>query len=71
MRVVRETGNIVVRIITLEMIQHQKRIEVSQRRRTDAAMHRHTGAFGDLVGLDSLFDMALHVNPRGMPKGSV
>ena len=41
----RETRNILIRIITAEIIQHQERIIIAQSRCADSAMHRNACAF--------------------------
>ena len=61
MRMIRETGNIIIRVITAEMIQHQEGIQVTQGRRADGAMYRYTGTFRHFHRLyDFLYRSQLH-----------
>lgn len=59
-RMRRETGEIFVRIAAAEMVEHEEGVEVPERRRADAAVHRDAGAFGHLDGGNQFFDGADH-----------
>ena len=55
MRMQRKTRLVIGGIFRLEMIQQQKRIEVIQRMRADAAFEPNAGAFDDRLRLDDFW----------------
>ena len=52
--VIGKAGDVFIRVVAAEVVEHQKRIEVTQGRGTDGAMHCNTGAFTDRAGSDDL-----------------
>ena len=56
-RVIGETGDVLVGIVGAEVIEQKKRIEMAQRRRTDGAVDRDAGPFCYWRGLDQAFDL--------------
>ena len=56
MRMIRKTGDVLVGIVAAEMVEHQERIEILQRRRAQGAMHSDAGPFGNGDGVDLLLD---------------
>jgi hypothetical protein len=58
MGMVREAGDVLVRVVAAEVVQHQEGVQVFQGRGADAAAHGDTGAFGNGAGLEQLADGA-------------
>ena len=56
MRVIRETGDVIVRIITAEGIHHQKRVQPTLQWLRDHSGQLHTRAIRRFNALDQLFD---------------
>ena len=54
MGMVGKSGDVVVRIVTAEVVQHQERIKSAQGRGAKGAMHGHAGALGNGGGLNQL-----------------
>ena len=63
-RVGREAGNVIIRIIREEIIQHQKGIDAVMRRASQTAQQTHTGAIAAFSGRDTAINCAVgHVWP--------
>ena len=57
-RVIRKAGDVLVWIIAAEVVEHQKRIKVTQRWRTNGAVDLDTCPFGKRRGMNEAFDFS-------------
>jgi hypothetical protein len=66
MRMVGEAGDVVVRIVGLELVEEQERIEHRERAAAERAIQAHACAVRGALRRDDALDRAIALRPRGI-----